>query len=199
MPRLVDRERRRDELGEAVWRVVRRDGLPAATVRAVATEAGTSVGALRHYFTTQAELLAFAMRRVSDQVRDRIASRDLGGDRRTAGLRLLAELLPLDEQRRAEGEVWLAFIAQAQIDPALRELRDQTHEDLRRACQAVLEGLAEAELLHAAIDIESETRRLHALLDGLALHNLLSPQQLTPGRALQLLEGHLDSLQHQSP
>lgn len=51
-------------LAEALWRVVRRDGVAAATVRSIAAEAGWSPGALRHYFSTQAELLAFAMEHV---------------------------------------------------------------------------------------------------------------------------------------
>jgi AcrR family transcriptional regulator len=41
--------------------VIRRDGVAAASVRAVAREAGTSMGALRHWFATQDELLHFAM------------------------------------------------------------------------------------------------------------------------------------------
>ncbi|MGY1601433.1 TetR/AcrR family transcriptional regulator [Geodermatophilus sp. SYSU D00815] len=194
MPRHVDRDRRRDELGDAVWRVVRRDGLAGATVRAVAAEAGTSVGALRHWFTTQSELLTFAMARVGDQVRARIGALDLSGDRWSAVLRLLAELVPVDAQRRAESEVWLAFVAQSQVDPALHALRDRTHEELGLACRAVLGGLADGGLLRADLDLDLEARRLHALLDGVVLHTLLSPGHLPPAEGLDLLERHLRGL-----
>ena len=50
MPRVVDHAVRRQELAEALWRVVRRDGVHEVSVRTVADEAGTSPGALRHYF-----------------------------------------------------------------------------------------------------------------------------------------------------
>ena len=50
MPIVVDPEERRRDLAEAVWRVVRRDGLERASVREVAREAGVSMGSLRHYF-----------------------------------------------------------------------------------------------------------------------------------------------------
>lgn len=54
MPKVVDHERRREDLARAVWAVVARAGVDGATVRAVATEAGWSIGALRYYFATQA-------------------------------------------------------------------------------------------------------------------------------------------------
>ena len=38
MPKVVDHEQRRRELGHAVWRVIRRDGVERASVRAVAEE-----------------------------------------------------------------------------------------------------------------------------------------------------------------
>ena len=64
MPRVVDPVERRRFLAQAVWRVVRREGLERASVREVAREAGVSMGSLRHYFSSQSELLIFAMRMV---------------------------------------------------------------------------------------------------------------------------------------
>ncbi|MET8762334.1 TetR/AcrR family transcriptional regulator, partial [Lentzea sp. NPDC004782] len=61
MPKVVDHEERRRELAEAVWRIVRRDGIDHASVRAVAAESGWSSGSLRRYFPTQDSLLGFAM------------------------------------------------------------------------------------------------------------------------------------------
>ncbi len=74
---MVDIEARRTELAEALWRVIRRDGLERASVRNVAREAGLSMGALRHYFGTQDELLAFAMRLVIERARGRMEALDL--------------------------------------------------------------------------------------------------------------------------
>ncbi len=72
MPRVVDPVARRNDLAEAVWRVIRREGLEGASVRAVAREAGLSMGSLRHYFGTQSELLIFAMRMVMDRIERRV-------------------------------------------------------------------------------------------------------------------------------
>ena len=64
MPKVVDHEQRRRELAAAVWRVIGREGVAEVSIRAVAAESGWSTGALRHYFATRAELLAFACEEV---------------------------------------------------------------------------------------------------------------------------------------
>jgi AcrR family transcriptional regulator len=97
MPKVVDHEQRRRELAQAVWRVIRRHGVERASVRVVAEEAGWSPGALRHYFATQSELLAFAMGLVVERIEGRIAALDHASDPRAAVEQVLHQLLPLDE------------------------------------------------------------------------------------------------------
>src|SRR4029453_3031976 len=74
MPKVVDHEERRAELGAAVWRLASREGLEAVTVRRVAEEAGWSTGAVVHYFSDKEELLLFAFRTVADRVGRRLAA-----------------------------------------------------------------------------------------------------------------------------
>src|ERR671910_2350073 len=117
MPKLVDHEQRRRELGEAVWRVIRRDGVEAASVRKVAQEAGWSAGALRHYFSTQSELLTFAMQMVVERIEARVGALEPPADPRRAVEQRLHELLPLDRERRAGEEGWLALPRPGAGDP----------------------------------------------------------------------------------
>jgi AcrR family transcriptional regulator len=194
MPKLVDHDARRRELADATWRVVRRGGVERATVREVAAEAGYSPGSLRYYFPAQAELIGFAMEVVADRVRERIETLEPGADALAAVERLLEQILPLDEERRIEGEVWLAFSARAQSDPALRAQRDAMHEDLRTFVRQCIDGLAEAGLVRPELSRELEAFRLHALVDGLAMQGIVSPATMTPRRQRQVLQVHLASL-----
>ncbi len=187
MPRQVDHEQRREELAAALWRLVLRDGIEAASVRRVAAEAGWSTGSLRHYFDDQAQLLAFAMGLVMQRVSARVAALPRGGDRRALAQRLLHEVLPLDAERHAEMQVWLAFTARSLVEPGLRELRDRAHAGLRSLCRAA------ADLLDAPCP-GRDAERLHALIDGLALHAVLDPATTTPGRQVELLCAQLDEI-----
>ncbi|MCZ2858901.1 TetR/AcrR family transcriptional regulator [Blastococcus sp. VKM Ac-2987] len=195
MPRVVDAEQRRRELAGAVWRVIRRDGVAGASVRSVAREAGTSMGALRHWFPTQDALLHFAMTLVSENVRARIEGVVRGGGPPAAQvLAVLEETLPLDEERRAEGEVWLALTARALVDDELAALRDRAAAELRQLCALVLDALADAGAVRDGLDTELETERLYAVLDGLALHALIRPTTLPAARVRAVLEVHLAGL-----
>jgi AcrR family transcriptional regulator len=181
VPKLVDHDARREALAGALWRVVRSDGIEAASLRRVASEAGWSTGSLRHYFGTQSELLAFAMELVVQRVGERVGA--IGGD----AARLLQEVLPLDDERRAEMQVWLAFTTRSLVDPQLRELWQEAHAALRGLCRTA------AELVGAPDEASAE--RLHAFVDGLALHAVLDPATTTPERMVALLGAELDELQ----
>jgi AcrR family transcriptional regulator len=194
MPKIVDHEERRRELVDATWRVVHRDGVEGATVREIAAEAGCSPGSLRYYFPAQDELLAFAMELVAERVRARVVALEPTGDVRASVQRSLEQVLPLDAERRTEMEIWLAFTARAQVDQGLREQRDQTYSALRQFIGRCIDALAEAGLMRPELSREVETSRLHAIVDGLALHGITSPETIGPRRARKILGAHLAAL-----
>ncbi len=191
---LLDSEMRRRELGEALWRVVLREGIDAASVRKVAAEAGISAGSLRHVFPSQSELLAFAMQLIIDEVTRRVAAADDSGGVRAAVECRLQSLLVLDPETRAVIDVWLAFAARARVDESLRPLRDQTHAEVRGLCLASVETLQAHGEVRADLDARREAERLHALIDGLATHATLAPDVTSPARQTEILTRHLDTL-----
>lgn len=188
-------EARREELAEALWRVIQREGLERASVRNVAREAGISVGALRHYFGTQEELLAFAMRLVIERARGRIEALDLSrrGPRGVAEA-VLHELLPLDVERRVEAEVWLVLTGRTLVDPAMRDLRDESYELLQGLCRRLVSILVDSELTAAELNIDLEAERLYALIDGLVVHAVVRPERVTEELLVAVLARHLDEL-----
>jgi AcrR family transcriptional regulator len=188
MPKLVDHDQRRQAIAEGVWRVIVRDGVAAASVRAVATEVGLSAGSLRHFFPAHSDLLVYAMHVVVERIEARVAALPTTTSTRRSVEQRLQQLLPLDEERRIENEVWLAFTAQALVRRELRDVWDEVHRAQRHAC-----ALAVKQLGAAAVAIEA--RRLHALLDGLAVHAALSPDDAAPDRLIAVVRRHLNSLE----
>lgn len=191
MPRIVDRDRKREEVGAAVWRVAKRDGLEGATVRAVAAEAQMSTGAMRHYFQGHAELQLAAMegmlQRAAERIRAQRASEPVGGPARA----VLLELLPLDDERRAEAQVWLSFVSRAGREPAFRALAEETYDRLREIMVEVI-GERLPDLAPSLAEVESE--RLFAVVDGLVLHAVQRPAQLTPAGMVAVIDRHLAGL-----
>ncbi|MFJ8162832.1 TetR/AcrR family transcriptional regulator [Streptomyces sp. NPDC096136] len=203
MPKYVDPEARRRDVVDALFRVVVRDGLQRASLRAVADEAGLNIGSLRHYFAGQQELMDFAMQSMLDRLGARLLRRveeigELGGHPRPEQLRLavelLAELLPLDEVRRAEVAVFLDFSTAARTSPEFAGLARRTAVGARELVRRVLGRLDACGALRAGLDLGAETERLTALLDGLGMTAVLHPDLLGAQACLSVLRGHVGEL-----
>ncbi|MEU5419093.1 TetR/AcrR family transcriptional regulator [Streptomyces sp. NPDC001407] len=201
MPKIVDPGARRRAVAAAVLRVVGRDGLEAASLRNVADEAGLAIGSVRHYFSDHDELVIFAMGELVDRIEHRLRARaDLvlatapGGDLRARAEELLAELLPLDGERRQEAELWLAFTTAARTRPGLRPRAVELQQGTVALLARVLQGGQESGGLPDGLDVELESLRLAALVDGLTLQAVLEPDRLTPELLRRMLSHHLDTL-----
>jgi AcrR family transcriptional regulator len=195
VPKLIDHDRRRHEIAHAVWRIVLRDGVSAVSIRDVAAEAGLAVGSVRHVFGTKAELLEYSMALVHERTRERVAKHFSIKDPRKCAEAVLAELMPLDDQRRMEMAVNMAVVAESPSHPALRRVALDAQLAIADACAAVLMRLHNEKLIRPDADLTYETERLHALVDGLALHALTADRKdLRPKVILAVLRKHLAEL-----
>jgi AcrR family transcriptional regulator len=192
VPKVVDHEERRREIAGAAWRVILRDGVEGVSIRDVAAEAGMSTGALRHYFATKEDLLAGGARLVVERVSERLARRPEGKTPNEVVGKILREVLPLDEGRRTEGAVWLAFVARGQVDRRVAEEHEVVFDGLRGLCRGIVERLHADGWLAPGLDPEQEAWRLHALVDGLCVHGLMG--RLDADEMLGVLDAHLDGI-----
>jgi AcrR family transcriptional regulator len=193
MPKVVDHAERRRELAGALWRIVRRDGIGRVSVRAVAAEAGTSPGAL-HYFATQDELAAFSLQAVIDAIQGRLSGLLPRLDPAAGALEVLEQYLPLDEQRRGEMDVYLAFLGRPHATGPLREIRESAEARSREGVLLALSMLASAGRVHPARDLEEEAGELYPFVDGLAVHGTLWPGRYPPAHLRRALRRRLAQL-----
>lgn len=194
MPKEVDHHARRRELADAACRVIARDGLAGTTLADVAEESGWSIGSIRYYFPNKDELVAAALWRAGERVDEQIRRRTAGGmtvnDLRIAAI----ELLPLDASRREMALVYLAFLAQAAVVPALAAAAEGTAQRLQEPLVARIAHLVQAGELPAHLDAEHEAARLRVLLDGLSLQLVTSPRHTSAEWALAVLDDCLAAL-----
>jgi TetR/AcrR family transcriptional repressor of bet genes len=186
MPKQVNREERRQEIAAAVLRLVATRGVEAASLRAVAAEAGVSMGRVQHYFTTKDEMLRFALAHGNTLLADR-------------GARLLAEhkpitpreaarlfcilLLPLDDDSKTAARVWAGLVSHACVDEPTRELAAMAYANLT---DFVVRWLSDA-----VPDTDAQTaRHLISVIEGLrwpVLFGVYTEQQ-----AMGILDAQLD-------
>lgn len=192
MPKIVNHEERRQRIAEAMWRVILENGMEGATVRNIAAEAGLSAGALRHYFKDQDELLIYAMRLVNERVEKRALKilKETLPPKETV-IRVFLEIVPVDEERRAEMDVWFTF--QAHIRHR-KDLEGAPGHVLGDAVGKMLAFLAHEGVLKEELDIGLETERLYSILDGLALHAFLEPERLVAERVQELVRDSVNRI-----
>jgi AcrR family transcriptional regulator len=186
MPRVVDHEARRAQVVAAVWRVVSRDGLQAATVRRVAAETGMSTSVVSHYFAGKDDLLRLAFRLVLDRGLARAHAAPAGQRARS----LLVIALPIDAERRAEARIWLSFLGMAISRP---ELAAEQRRVYRRWRDALARALRD-DGLPAGVDARAEAAALIALVDGLTVQAAFAPWRLAKARQLELVDERLAAL-----
>ncbi|MCM3144855.1 TetR family transcriptional regulator C-terminal domain-containing protein [Brevibacillus sp. MER 51] len=195
MPKIIDHEKRREQIAEATWRVIVEQGMEGATVRGIAKEAGLSLGALRHYFATQDELLMYAMQLVKERAIARIAeihaNEELAPKEKIT--KIFLELLPTNREKMVEMEVWFAFTVYFRHK---KEGFDAQHDGIYAGVHKLLDSADQLNLLRKELDKELEAEKLYAVIDGLALHAYLEPQRVDGERITKVLEHHLASLFH---
>ena len=190
VPKIINHETREVEVAEAAWRVVLAQGVRGLSVRNVAAEAGLATGSLRRAFSTQSELLKRCALLIVERAQARIAGVDRQLPAREYVEAVLSEALPLDAVRRGEMEVWLAL----SHEPDLRDLCRKADQGLYELCRDMLEHLRVAGVVDSDLDPTVEGIRLHALIDGLALHLVRGASSVTPEESLKVLRHHLRGL-----
>jgi TetR/AcrR family transcriptional regulator, transcriptional repressor of bet genes len=187
MPKQVDREERRREIAAAVLRLVATRGVEAASLRAVAAEAGVSMGAVQHYFTTRDEMLRFALGHGNTLLAER-------------GTRLLAErqpatpheafrlfctlLLPFDEDSKTAARLWAGLISRGCVDEPTRKLAAMAYANLT---DFVVRQIRDA---RPGADSAQPARHLVSVIEGLrwpVLFGVYTEQQ-----AMDILDAQLE-------
>lgn len=197
MPKVVDHDARRQQVAQAVWRVVREHGLDGATMRRVAAEAGMSIGLVQHYFSSKEQMERFAFDRMiaaaQERMVERIEAMTVPAVPCTVIRTILADLtIPADEQRLAEYQVVLSFSLRALQRPDLaRELHTNDaglhHFIAEQLQQAQREGEVPAEL-----DPQLEATLLLCFADGCGQRILLG--QLDSEQGVEALDHMLARL-----
>ncbi|MGH9291809.1 MAG: TetR/AcrR family transcriptional regulator [Acidimicrobiales bacterium] len=197
MPRIVDREMRREEVLEATWRVLARGGIEGLNIREVAAEAGYSTGVVAHYFKNKDDVVRSALLRVWRRESERIAERTASLHGLAALDAIAAEVLPVGEQRSLEMAVWMSFWAAAIGDKELAAEQQKYYAGWRALLRRHLEEAVHLEEV-ADIDCHLEAVRLAALIDGVGIQAAFEPGLLEERDMVRLVRGHLRNLARSS-
>ncbi len=185
MPRIADKEERREQVVEAAFRVISREGLSGTSMRAVAKEAGCTIGLINHWFASRDDLIEATFDRAIEMKMERATAIVAEP---ASYIEAASQFLPIDAERRDDAKVWIAFYAMV--------ICGSEHEHRRAArCNAVrkvmIEGLRQFKPLATCHDIVD---RIFVLVDGIAINALLDPKRWTRSRQRAVLRECLEDV-----
>lgn len=168
MPARVDRDARRREVAEAVWRVLAAGGFPALSMRAVATELGATTGLVTHWFGSRDELVEHALELLHVRTDASL------GEHATLRSRLLA-VLPTTDERRELSRIWVGFWSLALADAALGTREAARYERWRS-------------WLRPHVGSETDIDLLTSSVHGLVVQALFDPGRFPRERLEELVD-----------
>ncbi|QWF78431.1 TetR/AcrR family transcriptional regulator [Amycolatopsis sp. CA-230715] len=193
MPARGDHDARREDVSEAVWRVLAAHGFSGLTLRAVAAEMGASTGLVTHYFPNKKALVRYAVRLADDRTQAR-ARREPERPGLAALRAALLDVLPLTRDAVTMNRMWVGFWGAALADPALHKGEAERYANWRaRLRPHVVEAQRRGEL-DAAADPDDLVAIAASCTHGLVVQVLFDPENFPPERQISLLDSFLDGL-----
>lgn len=185
---------RRIEVTKAAWRVIVREGLDRASMRAIAQELGSSTGVVTHYFRDKEELTLFALEQVFENVLEdmKICAEGQQGIDRLAQMIFVA--LPLEDIDKADWKVWVAFLGYSIGRERLVQEHRKRYDLLRQLICQELADLQKAKLIRADLDLTLEANALIALVDGIGTGVVICPEQFSADQQKYLVRRHINAI-----
>lgn len=163
-------KQRREEVARAASRIILSSGIEAVTARGVARETGFSTAIVSHYFTDKTEMMLFIYRHAALQT-----GRRLSIVRKKAAstfLDVLYAALPLNERRRLDWSVYLAFWGRCVSDPVFAAEQRRMVDYFR---DAIVEQFVKAPPANLNRPPEQHAQALLTFVMGLATQATVDP------------------------
>jgi TetR/AcrR family transcriptional repressor of bet genes len=197
MPKIVDHERRRDEIALVACRVVAEYGFDQATIVRIAREAGYTTGMVAHYFDTKQEIVIAALRLILRRIEERLTAAAGEGDPQL--LALLTEALPVDATRFTECAFWAAFWGQVSADARLKRINAWMHREYLKLFERCLaRGWPEWRRWPPRVR-DQVLRSVVTFINGLTASVVASPRDWPAARQVGQLRLQLEMLRAWAP
>lgn len=194
MARVVDHAERREIFAAAALRVIMREGEAGLTVRAVASEAGFTTGALTHYFQSKDQLLIEASELSARLVRDQMERAGRVVPAREAIRKVVALALPLTAETRGYWRIWLAYWERSSYDDEVSRVMRLRYDEWRGRLETLLRRAQAEGDLAKGVNPRETAESLIALVDGIGVQVVLGVSRISAARQRAMFDAWLETV-----
>ncbi len=187
VPRIVDHDRRREEIARLAVRVMQQDGAENATIRGIARAGGFSIGVLSHYFRDKDELVGFAFQWVAHQSFTDLDAAVASTPPGLARLRTALEFMVPASSAPSFIRVWLSLWGGAMRSPALACVHRDYYARWRRYLRRYINEAVRRREITAPRSLRNTTDLLTAAVDGYWIGAAFEPRRFPVRRRRALV------------
>ncbi|MDH9161342.1 TetR family transcriptional regulator C-terminal domain-containing protein [Staphylococcus succinus] len=194
MPKIVDHEERKKKIAKVIWEIIENDGIEEASIRKISAKANISTGQLRHYFSTQDEILIFIVDYYLDKGKIRAIQKNRKGSTLKIIKDIFLEIIPVDKDRKIETQLWFVLVIRSLTNNVYKNKVEEMNQGTYDLTAAMIDLLIEEKGEKSAINKDIEIYKLSALIEGLAFHSLIKPEIYNEKFISQILIDYLEKI-----
>lgn len=192
MPKIVDRDERRDFIARIAAEVIAAEGVEKATIREIAQRAGATRGLIEHHFRDKAEVIEKAL----DWLNRRYLNREqklLQGKEGLAALEARIRcFLPVSPVSRREWRLRLRFWSSS--DPQVQAVQRTRLTETRRLFRDDIARAVELRQMPAPTDPSLSAERVLSRVAGVSTQAMVDPHHYTRDHLLAELSLMIEEL-----
>lgn len=179
MPRVVDRQARRDQIVSAAAAMFAERGVAKTAVSDIVKAAGVAQGTFYLYFASKDEVVLAVVERMGEAMIDGVAARLAAGSSAVGKLLILRDMLS-----DVGSEPGAAELIELMHRPENRALHDRFAEDLTPRFAPLVEGIVEQGVAEGVFNVEDARAAAWFVLAGLRSAELSGARPLEMPAAL---------------
>lgn len=172
----VDLTPRRSKLADSALRIVARNGMEALSFRAVAAEAGCSLGSVQKAFPSKERMLSAAFSRLRQTAAPLPPGEPGRPQLKDWLVALLLGILPLDQARRDAQRQGDAFAQRTETDPDIAAAIAESDSQVRELLASLVARARSEGEVPEGVDPDMTAWAVLALAQGLAAQLSYEPQ-----------------------
>ena len=199
MPKIVNHEIRRDDIGRAAFRVIRKKGVARATIRDIARESGFSIGAVVHYITSKDHIFLQAAEYSTLVIRTRM-ERAAHEHKGLEALRhVLYEGLPINDDMLGHWKIWFGFWQLSDSSELIRAATHDRYDESYRRYGRLMRAAQKTGEVRPDISIADATAWLICQMDGIGVHVLISGRRPSAQKLRKQIDAWIDRVLSSGP
>ncbi|MBC9943088.1 TetR/AcrR family transcriptional regulator [Leucobacter sp. cx-328] len=179
MPKIIDHDKRREDIIDVAWQLIVEGGIEAATMREIATRAGFANGALKHYFSGKDAIIEGAYARSLGSLQKRLEGHVRGKRGIEALETAMRYTLPVDEESTTTARVLLSYWERCAFSSELEQGYGHYLSDWKTGYREFLrQGREDGDIVTTKSD-EQIVSEIILLNIGAAVVRVVSPEHLS--------------------